>query len=191
MIPMIPAHNTNMYKGRVRPISRIGLHTTQTGPDTARGVANFFAKPHRPKSSAHVTVGAHSAYQSVLARDTAFAMPKVNADGYHIELCGFAQWTSDDWLREDGRGRHVFLWGSCIAAQAVNLFRFLSAPFQVRELLPSELRNGSGYGFVRHSTASLVLGGTHTDPGEDFPLSEFFDAVEWWLDQGPGNGIQW
>ena len=184
MWPLI--ESPNRYTGRRRSISRIGIHTTQTTDNSAPGVAAHFSQ-RSIQASAHVVVDRDEVICCVKWIDTAWAMPHVNADGFHIELCGMAQWSHDDWLF--GPGLPVIQRGALVAAEAVTLFRFLGANFEIRELTDYEVIKGSGAGFIRHSTASRLLkpNAGHWDPGPGFPMEAFFDMVNWWMPRVNGT----
>ena len=173
----------NCYPTRNRQVSRIGIHCTQSPDNSAPGVAQFFSHAS-VKASAHAVCDTDEVITCVHAAQTAWAMPHVNADGYHIELCGYAEWSHDQWLSKD-HGLSVLHVGSCVAAQAVTMFRYFHSPFQVHWLSDAEVKAGTGFGFIEHRTATRLLGPAdgHTDPGSNFPAAEFLDMVNWWMPQ--------
>lgn len=164
----------NKYEGRIRPLTRIGIHSTETPANSARGVANYLAKP-ASKASAHIVVGTDEIVQCVKAADTAWAMPKVNANGFQIEICGYAKWTAEQWIDCSNFG-----WAACVAAELIKLTDFVQPPIKIKWLTDAEVRSGSGSGLIKHSTATRVLGGSHTDPGTGFPVDKFIDYINWW-----------
>lgn len=170
----------NRYNGRNRKLTRIGIHCTQTPEDTAPGVANYF-KRKSSKASAHAVVDTDEVICCVKWHHTAWAMQRVNSDGYHIELCGYAQWSKQEWL--SGKGKQVMIWSACVAAEAVVLFRFLGVDFDVRMLSDKEILNGTGTGFVQHRDADRVFKdrNPHTDLGANFPVGEWLKMVKWWI----------
>lgn len=171
----------NRYEGRRGTvIDRIGLHCTQTPNSSGRGVVAYFKKKSS-KASAHAVVDVDEVLCAVKAEDTAWAMQKQNQRGYHVEICGYAQWTKDQWL--NGPGKQVMIWGACVVAEAISLCRYLGSDIQVRYLTDDEIRKGTGKGIVQHQHSDRVLKdpNPHTDLGLYFPTKEFLDMVKWWM----------
>ena len=170
----VPAHPTNYYVGRVRPITYIVIHTGETdeGTTPAEGMGNWFAQEHPAgqRSSAHRGADTDSICTYVADGDTAFGAPNVNASGWHLEHAGRAGQTSAQW--DDDASRLILANGALAAAEASQR---LGVP--ARWLTDAELRAGNVKGFITHAQASRVLGGTHWDPGPNFPATRYMTLV--------------
>lgn len=169
----------NIYPRRNRPVTRIGIHCTQTGEETAPGVANYF-KRQSSKASAHFVIDTDEIIQCVSVFHTAWAMPHVNADGIHLEFCGYAGWSRAQWLK---KADQTLTWGAALTAELIHGMRYMGSPFEIRELRDREVKDYRGHGLIRHSTASRLLkpNAGHTDPGDGFPMDVFLERVKWWM----------
>lgn len=189
MLRFIPAKN--FYSGRRRSTRLIVIHTTQTPCKVtfAERVANFFKRQSstaRIRSSAHTVHDPTDIVQCVSVGDTAWAAPKANADGIHMEVCGYAHGTP--W--NDPEPHQTLVWTACQAAMFVGLLRFLGVPFEVRRLAHIEVRDGVAAGFCGHDdvTAAFKTKGGHLDPGPYFPWDEFLGMVQWWISEFDSKG---
>lgn len=160
------------YPGRQRKVRLGVLHATQS-PErkrAARGVANDFAsRPASNKASAHVVVDDAETIGCVKPGDTAFAVPSANADGFHIEQVGYSEQQLLDW--QDDYSQKVI-------ARAAACAREASAVFDLPKVWLSvdDVRNGHR-GWTDHATCSKALGGTHWDPGPDYPRDQFMQLL--------------
>ncbi len=96
--------------------------------------------------------------------------PGVNRDGLHIEHCGFAHWSREEWLRHEPMLRL----SAEHAARWCWVFRIPR-----RWLTVEQVRTGKG-GFLRHkdATEAFRTPGGHTDPGAGFPRDHYLALVE-------------
>lgn len=176
--------------GRIKPIRLICLHTMedQSIPDQAVEVARWFSDPKRsPKASAHVCVdGSNAGWKSkqpykgyppivrvVDDRDTAWAAPGANADGLHIEMAGRAAETKNNWA--DPYSLAVIDNAATVAAIWVQKYKI-----PVRHLTIDQLRDPEEKGIIGHVDATNAfpdLGGTHQDPGVNFPWEYFLQIL--------------
>jgi N-acetyl-anhydromuramyl-L-alanine amidase AmpD len=160
----IPARNYT--RGRIRPIRLIVWHDMEAleRHDTAENVALWFAGPSAPQASAHVCVDDDSVVECVRLADTAWAAPKANADGAHIELAGFASQSRADWTDDFSRAT---------IANAVAWVKTKDelAHIPWRWLTDAEIRDGKTAGHIEHRDASRAFGtpGGHQDAGPNFP----------------------
>lgn len=161
----------NFHRGRLAPVRLIVIHSMEAPEkgDTAEAVARYFART-ATQASAHVCADSNSLVRCVADSDTAWACPRVNADGLHIELAGYARQTKAQWLDDYSRA----LLGQA-ALQAAAWAKAFKIP--VRHLSHSELRAGRR-GFISHADGSAVYRASdHTDPGTGFPWTEFLSMV--------------
>lgn len=176
----IPAHPTNYYVGRRDQIKYVVIHTGETneGTTAAEGMGNWFATDHGAggRSSAHRGADTDSICTYVADANTAFGAPGVNANGWHLEHAGRAGQTTGQW--DDAASQLILANGALAAAEASQR---LGIP--ARWLTDAELRAGSVKGFIAHAQASRVLGGTHWDPGPNFPADRYIALVHSHLDQ--------
>lgn len=86
-------------------ITLIPLHSMESPdkPDTAEGVAAWFAKPKglSPEASAHANVDMDSIVLSVRWQDIAWGVQGANSISYNIEQAGYAKWSREEWLKYD------------------------------------------------------------------------------------------
>lgn len=155
---MIPAGH---YRpGRLEQVDLLVLHTAE-GARNVDELARFFATTDK-------AVSAHSAVDDTRRRDllgfqhTAYAAPGANADGEHLELCGFARWTRSEWLtHHPGMLEQTAHW----LAE-----RCKARGIPAVALGPAELR-ADRRGITTHHSVSLAFRrSSHTDPGPGFPL---------------------
>jgi hypothetical protein len=141
------------------------LHCTQG--DTALGAASWF-QDRRSKGSAQLCVDAGSCYRTLSDLEVPWAAPMANTDGWHIELAGYAEWTRAQWLAHHGT---IYR-----AAYKVE-FHAKKYGVPLRYLTDAQLRAGNVKGIITHAQVTRVFGGTHTDPGERFPLDVFLQTA--------------
>lgn len=167
------------YPGRVRRVSRIGIHITATSArtSTAWGVAGYFASTN-VKASAHVTCDDGEVVGSVLTRDTAFGIGSLNSPTLHIEHVGTLADVAD-WARGPSRVpalEHSAQWA---AKQCLE-----HGIFPVR-LQGADIFDYRRTGFVAHADADRASGDRtpHGDPGELFPWTWYLNRVAYLMGQ--------
>jgi hypothetical protein len=156
-----------------RPLSQIRLivlHDTEGS--TAQGAASWFQNP-ASQGAAHFCLDANHCYRTCDPTTVAFGAPGANEDGLHFEQAGFASWTRQQWLTL-GRGTiertayRTALWADKLGIPA-------------RWLTDKQLANGTAKGFTTHRQITRVLpGGTHTDPGQNYPRDIFMARCRYW-----------
>ena len=142
----------------------------------AEDCANYFAHPRLPdgrpnRASAHYCVDADSIVQCVLDKDIAYAAPRVNHNGIHIEHAGYAHQTREQWL--DGFSYSMLQRSARLTAQKC---REKNVPaVYVNE---DGLRRGDR-GITDHATTTRAFNiyGGHTDPGPQFPMDVYIELV--------------
>lgn len=155
----------NYHKGRIKKIRLVVWHDMEAAEahNTAENVADWFAGPDAPMASAHLCGDDDSVVECVKVTDTAFHAPNANADGYGLEQAGY---------RNQGKGG----WRDAFSEATIrNLCRFVAGKPELahipdRFLTDAQLADGITAGHTTHEQITRVLGGgTHTDPGPDFP----------------------
>lgn len=150
-----------------RPASAIRLivvHSTEGG--TAASVAMFFHTT--AQASTQLAVDDHECYRCVPDDVTPWGAPGVNTSGLHIEHCGFAKWTREEWLAHEKTLRRS-------AEHAARWAHHYGIPLRWVGPLGLKLRRR---GFTRHMDASAAFTpGGHTDPGPGFPRDVYLSLV--------------
>jgi hypothetical protein len=147
----------------IRNLSQIGLiviHCTQS--NSARSSAEWFANS-RTQGSAHVVLDDDECYRTLVDSAIPWAAPGANTRGFHIEIAGFAEWSREDWMRHRRALRRA------AHKAAMHAVKF-AVP--IRLLTAAQLRNGSE-GFATHARCTTAFGGSHTDPGPNYPIDRF------------------
>ncbi len=153
------------HEGRLKPVRLIVVHCT-VSPESGTGaeaVANYFKAGTR-KASAHRVSDSNSTVMCVDDHDTAFGAAGANADGLHLELCGYPDQTVEQWL--DAYGRAMF-------RESGKTIREWASEFKIphRWLTVAQIRAGAD-GFCTHNDVSLAypdVSTGHWDPGPNFP----------------------
>jgi N-acetylmuramoyl-L-alanine amidase len=156
------AHNSG--RRRLSAIRLLVVHCTQGS--TARGAAAWFANP-RSQGSAHLCVDGAECYRTLAPSVIPWAAAGCNGSGWHLELAGFAEWSRAQWLAHRStlnRGAFKIAWH----ADAFGI--------PLRLLTPAQVRAGA-QGLITHKIASSVYGGSHWDPGPNFPMDVFLKAA--------------
>lgn len=169
--PIVRARHFTKVEER-RHVRLIVIHTMEApeGPQTAENVARYFATT-ATKASAHVCIDNNSVVQCVMDNNVAYAAPGANHDGIQIELAGYAEQTTKQWM--DEFGVDMLNRAADVVAQYC-----LKYDIPVRRLTNIQLKNGVP-GIIGHSQASEVFKkSTHTDPGVQFPWTYFIAAVD-------------
>lgn len=167
----------------------IVIHTTEgsEGTQSAEDGAAYDLR-RTDGVSAHFYVDSNSAVQCVRTTDTAHtAAYRGNLYGIHIEVCGRAGQSADQW--NDATSRATI-------AQLAKLCRRLRVryPFPLVNLTSSQVYGLVAKGFCEHKDITQAWGeSTHTDPGVNFPWARLFELIK----QGEGGddemtpGQQW
>lgn len=178
-IPFINARWFQETGAEGRGIQVICLHTMEAPekPGTARGVAHYFADLDR-KASAHYCIDDQEIIQCVQCKDVAYAAPNANRMGIHLELAGYAAQTANDW--QDPYSQSVLKNAAQLCAQVL-IPKYKIEPLYLAAAVLKDLRwNRSKTGFTTHHDVTLGLNGGkgHTDPGPNFPMSQFLGYVK-------------
>lgn len=164
-------------KGRNKVVPRlIVIHTMET-PETegrAKQVADWFASNFSPEASAHYCVDNKHVYNTVLEADTSWAVDDFffNEASISIELAGQAS--------QDPK-----LWYDAYSKSELDIAAKLVADISKRhkiplvKLTPAEINAGKS-GICSHLdiTVAKHIAGGHSDPGKDFPWTEFVSLAK-------------
>jgi len=140
-------------------------------------------------TSAHYFVDNNSVVQCVLTADQAHtARTQGNRRGVQYELCARASWSKARWL-DPTYGLPMLVRA---AHQAARDARKWNIP--VRKLSPAQVAAGTK-GFCGHGDITKAFpgdNGSHTDPGPNFPWSEFIEMVKKEMGEtAPGRKLEY
>lgn len=168
--------------GRNRPVQYVVIHTTEGG-EALNAAENGAAydKVRTDGTSTHLFVDPDSALQEVPFTDRAHAARfHGNEIGVQIELCGYAGQTWAQW--HDGASTAEL---KLAAKEVAAICRQFAIP--VRHLTVAEVRaayynapNSRPKGICSHYDVTRAYpedGGTHTDPGPNYPWDEFLALI--------------
>lgn len=168
--PFVKARHFHSGRQGQQPIWVV-LHTAETNelPNSAEGVANYFATTDR-KASAHLTADSNSVVRSVKDTDTAFGAKGANNLGLHMEHAGRAKQTAAEWAD----AYSTAMLGQSAKAVALWCREFnIPVRFVDRKLLLAHQP-----GITTHDEVSKAFPGTgHWDPGPAFPMTDYLALV--------------
>ncbi len=145
---------------RASQIKWVVLHSTEGG--TAESVARFFATT--AQASTHLVVDDKECYRMVPDLVVPWGAPGVNTGGLHIEQCGFARWSTAEWMQHE----HTLQRSAAKAARWAHMYGI-----PLRWVGPIGLKLGRK-GVTTHADASKAFTpGGHTDPGPGFPKDQW------------------
>lgn len=156
----------------------IFIHTTEgsEGRQSAEDGAAYDSR-RTDGTSTHFFVDQDTTVQCVYTFNEAHATRTHGNDvGIQIEVCGRAGQTEAQWADAASAGAVDQAARVCVSLRK----KYGKARFPLVNLTPVGLRNGMR-GFAEHKDATLAWpedGGTHTDPGPNFPWSRLFDRIE-------------
>ena len=169
-IPFFPAKHFTPTTGRT--IDLIVIHDMEY-PETPSGAewcAGFFAGASAPRASAHYSVDNAAIVQSVRDSDVAWHAPGANNNGIGIEHAGYAKQSRDEWLDDYSRAELA------LSARLVSrLCMTYGIPLQWLDA--GALKKRGARGITGHRDVSLAFGGTHWDPGPNFPIDFYLALV--------------
>jgi hypothetical protein len=152
----IPSPNFSSRGGAI--VRLIVLHTAE-GALTIEGLGAFFQQSSAQVSS-HVGADDKPGIigEYVHAADKAWTVAAFNPVSVNIELCAFAAWSRDEWMK------HPHMLSNCAQWIAESAAQF---HLPIKALTPAEAQ-GSGRGVCQHRDLGTA-GGGHHDCGPGFP----------------------
>jgi N-acetyl-anhydromuramyl-L-alanine amidase AmpD len=160
----------NYTKGRQGNVPNLIVIHTMESPESvgaAKQVANWFAGKTAPQASAHYMVDNDLIVQSVQEADTAWAVDDwhYNTVSISIEHAGSAKQTAQQWQDPYSQAE--------LAADIAKRWHIPAV-----KLSPEDILSGkSGFcGHVDITVAKKIAGG-HTDPGSNFPWTQYLKLV--------------
>jgi len=161
---------------RARSIRIIVIHSAEAsdafgGDTTAEGVARFFSLP-TTKASTQLAVDRDSCVRMLPDLVIPWGATGANSDGLHVEICGHAPWSREEWMRD--------LWEPMLRRAAFKVAKWCWLyDIGPKWLSNRQLANGTARGLTTHKQVNDVFrGGTHWDPGPGFPKDVFLGWVK-------------
>lgn len=177
----------------MRKIDLICLHTMEAPekPNTAHGVAGWFAGPSAPEASCTYAIDMSEIWQCVRDGDVAWGAPGTNHNGLHFEHAGYASQNDAQW--HDKASLAILDKSARLAAMKCVQYDIPIAFVDAGDLLEGErgitthrevtracqLANSRGLKtspFYNKKNPAVPLT-THSDPGVAFPMLEYLAAV--------------
>lgn len=155
------------------------LHSTESTASADKIAAYFASKT--AGGSANMVVDSFTAYRTLPDLVVPWAAPGANAQGWHIEHCGFASWTTEQWL--DLRNNAMLRRSAYKVALRCHLY---GIPARWVGFLGVRLGRK---GITTHRAVSYAFpllaraAGFHTDPGTNFPRDYYLGLVKVYLAQ--------
>ena len=162
-----PAYRTS---GTRKPseIRWIVLHSTEGG--TAKSVARYF-QSEDSGGSTHLVVDDKECQRCLPDGTVSWGAKGANRYGFHIEQCGFARWTEEEWREHDKTLRRAAY------KTALHCMKF---GIPARFVYAAALVQGKS-GITTHVECSRAFGGSHWDPGSGWPRDLFMRWVKEYL----------
>jgi hypothetical protein len=183
-VPEFPACDRQFHafhSSGSRPLTAIRyivLHATESPAGSAEAVAVYFTGP-TSGGSAHLVVDTHKCYGCLPDTVIPWGAPPLNTSGFHIEHCGYSEWTKAEWepLKKTTLDRSAYKAALRCHARGI----------PAKTITDRQLAAGKVGGIVTHAQVSRVFKrSTHTDPGDGFPLGWYVSRVGLYLRQLDG-----
>lgn len=170
-LPFVQARWYTSQEG-AREVRFLVIHTAECSesPQGAENVARYF-QTTKVKASAHYCIDNDSIVQCLQTKDIAWAARSIgNRYGVHLEHAGRASQNECDWADA---------YSDAMLRLSAGLAAFLCQKFAlpIQWLEPEALRHGER-GITGHAQISQAWGGTHTDPGPNFPINWYLANVK-------------
>lgn len=137
---------------------------------TAESCGRYFATVDEPPRSTHFGVDADSIVRYLDDHKVPYAAGGANTNGLHIEHAGYSEQLTPEWLDD---------YGKKMLRLSAALTRALCARYAIpmQWVGPEELLMGVP-GLTTHGDCSVAFGGTHWDPGPEFPKDFYLSLVK-------------
>lgn len=151
----------------------IVMHDTEGG--TAQSIARYFSTV-ASGGSAHLVIDDQTCYRCLDDNQIPWAAPGANLNGFHIEQCGYAKWTTVIWKLS-----HIRTLRRAAYKAAFHCKKFGIPP---RFVWADGIRAGKK-GITTHAevTKAYPKLGSHTDPGPGWPRLLFMSLVKLYYSQ--------
>jgi N-acetylmuramoyl-L-alanine amidase len=156
----------NYSVGRSHAPRLLVLHTTE-GARTIESLGNYFANranevsSHAGADDTPKTIGVY-----VKRENRAWTQSNANSDSVSIEMCAFARWPTEEWLKHPVLLENVARW---LSEEALHY------GIPLERLSPSQAQ-GMGRGVCQHVDLGS-WGGGHSDCGGGFPMGAVLDRA--------------
>lgn len=173
-IPFVQSKNYSKGR-RGKTVRLIVIHTMET-PETkgrAKQVASWFAGKTAPDASAHYCIDDINVIITVDEKDTAWAtgVSEVNQVSISLELAGQARQTNAQW--QDKYSQGVLKNAAVLTATLCKKYNI-----PIKHLIGSSVKTGKGICGHADITKGYDVAGGHSDPGRNFPWSDFMELVQ-------------
>lgn len=150
---------------RATDVRLVVVHSTEGG--TAESVARYFHTT--AQASTQLVVDDAECYRCVPDLVIPWGAPGANRSGLHVEHCGYARWSREEWLEHEPMLR-------LSAAKCARWCYHFRIP---RRWLTVEQLKAGKRGFCTHADASKAFppNAGHHDPGSGFPKALFMQYV--------------
>jgi len=165
----LPAYRRSGFR-KESEIKWIVLHSTEGG--TAESVARWFTSPNAGGST-HLVVDDKECQRCLDNTTVSWGAEGANRYGFHIEQCGFAKWSKDEWLMH---------------RKTLERAAYKTALHCKKFGIPPIFRTAAGLkrgyrGITTHVECSAAFGGSHWDPGKGWPRTVFMSMVKGYLEE--------
>lgn len=158
-------------------IKYIVIHATQSPNDIkptdndARSIARYFTT-HNSGGSAHLVIDDWHCYKTLIDSIIPWGAPPLNSNGFHIEQCGYSEWSRKRWMIHLNTIRRT-------AYKSALRCKWYKIPAVF--LSVEDLKSGK-HGITSHANISAAFHKTnHTDPGINYPYSTYMWLVNYYL----------
>jgi hypothetical protein len=149
------------------PVRLIVIHTAE-GARTIEELGNFFAKTSSGVSSHTGADDKKNVIGEYVKRgNKAWTQANANPFSVSIELCAFAKWTREEWMKHPNMLENCAAW---IREEAA----YYDLPIVA---LTDSQAQGSGKGVCQHENLGS-MGGGHWDCGSGFPMDHVLDLAK-------------
>ena len=155
------------WPGGNRPIVFV-VHSPEA-PETdmtAENVARYLATSPRI-ASVHFCSDNNSVVRTARDTDRVAGAGGANDIGLHVEIAGYAGQTAEQWM--DNYSRAALMKTAILFAEVAHKHWGIPA----RTMTDAQLRSKTYPGIVTHAQCVRVFGGSHWDPGPNFPMNYF------------------
>lgn len=156
------------HSGRGGARVRLVVIHTAEGATTTGALGRYFARKDVGASS-HVGIDDHGVEQYVPYDRAAWTLRSGNPISDNAELCAFARWSREEWLRHRPMLEKAAAW---------TRERCQARGIPMVKLSPAQVRAGQAGVIGHHDWTVGMKDGTHTDPGSSFPWDLFMELVQ-------------